>query len=108
MEMVLKPGLFGYVNDLIEAFIRLMDSPDDFTGPVNLGNPVEFTILELAEKVIQLTESRSKIVFKDLPLDDPKQRRPDIQLAKTELGWDPKIPLEEGLKRTIAYFKQMV
>ena len=99
---------FCYVDDLIEAFIRFMNSPDDFTGPVNLGNPGEFTILELAEKVIRLTGSRSQLVFKPLPPDDPKQRQPDIRLAKEKLGWQPNIPLEEGLKHTIEYFKGLV
>ncbi len=99
---------FCYVDDLIEAFVRFMDSPDAFTGPVNLGNPGEFSILELAEKVIRLTDSRSKIVFEPLPADDPRQRQPDIRLAKETLGWDPQIPLEEGLKHTIAYFKELV
>ncbi|MEW5948506.1 MAG: UDP-glucuronic acid decarboxylase family protein [Thermodesulfobacteriota bacterium] len=96
---------FCYVDDMIEAFIRLMDSPDGFTGPVNLGNPGEFTILELAEKIIVLTNSRSKIVFKPLPQDDPIQRQPDITLAGEKLGWEPKIGLEEGLKQTIIYFE---
>ncbi len=99
---------FCYVDDLIEAFIRFMDSPDDFIGPVNLGNPGEFTILELAEKVISLTDSRSKIIFKPLPSDDPKQRKPDIRLAEEKLKWKPEIPLEEGLKRTIAYFDTLL
>ena len=100
---------FQYVDDLIEAMIRVMESPDDFIGPVNLGNPGEFTMLELAEKVIRLTNSQSKIVFMPLPMDDPKQRRPDISFAKKSLhGWEPKIHLEEGLKRTIAYFKTKI
>lgn len=96
---------FCYVDDLIEAFVRFMDSADDFTGPVNLGNPNEFTIRELAEKVIALTGSRSKIVAKPLPSDDPKQRQPDISLAKKCLGWAPTVALEEGLKNTVAYFE---
>ena len=97
---------FQYVDDLIEAMIRVMETPDDFIGPVNLGNPGEFTILELAEKVIRLTNSSSRIVFMPLPMDDPKQRRPDISFAKKSLqGWEPKIHLEEGLRRTITYFK---
>jgi len=96
---------FCYVDDMIEAFIRLMDSSDEFTGPVNLGNPGEFTILQLAEKIIALTNSRSKIVFKPLPTDDPVQRQPDITLAREKLGWEPKIGLEEGLKQTIIYFE---
>ncbi|MFH1001460.1 MAG: SDR family NAD-dependent epimerase/dehydratase, partial [Bacteroidota bacterium] len=85
-----------------------MNSREDFTGPVNIGNPNEFTIRELAEKVIELTGTNSKIVFEDLPSDDPMQRQPDITLAKKELNWEPKIQLEEGLKKTIEYFKQVV
>ena len=99
---------FCYVDDMIDGLIRLMNSPDDFTGPINLGNPVEFTILELAEKVIALTNSKSKIVFKPLPADDPKQRQPDITLAKENLSWQPKVPLEEGLRKTIDYFKGII
>ena len=100
---------FQYVDDLLEAMIRMMNTSDDFIGPVNTGNPGEFTMLELAKKVIALTESKSKIVFKPLPGDDPKQRRPDITLAKSKLGgWEPKIQLEEGLTRTIEYFKKFV
>jgi UDP-glucuronate decarboxylase len=99
---------FCYVDDLIEAFVRLMNSPDDFTGPVNTGNPGEFTILELAEKVIDLTNSKSQIINKPLPADDPTQRCPDISIAKEKLGWEPQIKLEEGLKRTIPYFEQLV
>jgi len=99
---------FCYVDDLIEGFIRLMNSPDDFTGPVNLGNPVEFTIIELARKVIELTASKSKIIFKPLPEDDPRQRKPDITLAKDVLGWQPGVMLEEGLKDTIEYFRNFV
>lgn len=99
---------FCFVDDLVEAFIRLMDTPDEFTGPVNLGNPGEFTILELAETVIRLTGSTSKIVFKPLPQDDPLQRQPDITLARENLGWEPKIELQEGLERTITFFKAMV
>jgi UDP-glucuronate decarboxylase len=95
---------FCYVDDLIEGFIRLMAAPDDLTGPVNLGNPGEFTIRELAEQVIQLTGSKSKLVFHPLPPDDPQQRRPNISLAQERLGWQPKIPLQEGLKKTITYF----
>lgn len=96
---------FCYVDDLIDGFFKLMDSPDELTGPVNLGNPGEFTMLELAETVIRLTGSKSDIVFRPLPADDPKQRRPDIELAETKLGWRPGVPLEEGLKHTIQYFK---
>ena len=95
---------FCYVDDLVEVLIRLMESPDTFIGPVNTGNPVEFTILELAQKVIDMTGSKSEIIFKPLPNDDPKQRKPDITLAKKELGWEPKIKLNEGLKKTVEYF----
>lgn len=95
---------FCYVDDLIKGFIALMDSPDEITGPFNLGNPNEFTILELAQKIIDLTGSSSKIVSKPLPIDDPKQRQPDISLAKEKLNWQPQVQLEEGLKPTIAYF----
>lgn len=96
---------FCYVGDLIEGIIRMMNSRGGFMGPVNLGNPGEFTILELAKKVIQMTDSKSRIVYKPLPGDDPTQRRPDISLAKNELGWEPKIQLGEGLRKTIEYFK---
>ena len=99
---------FCYVDDLVGGLIRLMESRADFTGPVNLGNPVEKTILELAEIVIRLSGSRSKLVFKDLPSDDPKQRQPDIALAKAELDWQPMVPLEEGIKKTIAYFDRLL
>ncbi len=97
---------FQFVSDLVEGMIRMMATPKEFTGPVNIGNPGEFTILELAQKVIDLTNSKSKIIYLPLPEDDPTQRKPDITLAKKELnGWEPKIPLEEGLKQTINYFK---
>ncbi len=99
---------FCYVDELIEGFIRLMASTDKFTGPVNLGNPVEFTIKELAEKVIDMTGSKSKISYKPLPHDDPKQRQPDITLAKQELEWEPVIKLEEGLIKTIHYFESLL
>ena len=99
---------FCYVDDLIEAFLRLMDTPQDITGPINLGNPGEFTMLELAEKVIHLTGSRSKLVFQSLPQDDPRQRQPDITLARQTLQWEPKVALEDGLKETIAYFKKII
>jgi UDP-glucuronate decarboxylase len=99
---------FQYVDDLIEGMIRMMNTREDFTGPVNLGNPVEFTIRELAEKVIRLTNSRSKIVRMPLPPDDPTQRQPDIRVAKKELAWEPKIPIEEGLKKTIEYFASII
>ncbi len=99
---------FCYVDDLIEAFVRLMASDDDFTGPVNTGNPGEFTIKELAEKVVSMIGSKSQLEYKPLPQDDPTQRRPDITLAKEKLGWDPKIRLEEGLVKTIAYFRELL
>lgn len=97
---------FCYVDDLVEGMVRMMNSRDGFTGPVNLGNPGEFTMLELAEKVITLTGSKSDIVYKPLPQDDPLQRKPVIDLAKKELNWEPKIMLEEGLNRTIEYFRK--
>lgn len=99
---------FCYVDDLIEGMYRLMDSRPGFTGPVNIGNPGEFTMLELAEKVLQITGSKSKLKFLPLPQDDPMQRQPVIDLAKKELGWEPKVQLEEGLTKTIAYFKQAI
>lgn len=98
---------FCYVDDMIEGFIRLMESADDITGPVNLGNPGEFTILELAEKVIEMTGSKSKIEFKPLPSDDPKQRQPNITLAQEKLGWKPEKDLNFGLQKTIDYFKEV-
>jgi UDP-glucuronate decarboxylase len=99
---------FCYVDDLIEGFLRLMNTPNEVTGPVNLGNPGEFTIRELAEKVIEQTGSGSKLVFQPLPQDDPKQRQPDIGLARSTLNWEPKVPLEEGLNKTIAYFDKLL
>jgi UDP-glucuronate decarboxylase len=99
---------FCFVDDLISGLIRLMDSDDAFVGPVNLGNPIEFTILGAAEKIIAMIGSKSKIVFKPLPTDDPMQRQPNISLAKEKLGWEPKIPLEEGLKPTIQYFDELL
>jgi len=99
---------FCYVDDLLEGLVRLMNTNDDVTGPINLGRPGEFTILELAEKIIELSNSRSEIVFKKLPADDPKQRRPDITQARKILEWEPKVELEEGLKRTIAYFDEIL
>jgi len=98
---------FCYVDDLIEGFVRMMQSPDDFVGPVNMGNPGEFTMLELAEKVLKLVGGQSKLTFHTLPIDDPKQRQPDITLAKTHLGWEPKVALDDGLKETVAYFKKL-
>jgi UDP-glucuronate decarboxylase len=99
---------FQYVDDLIDGMILMMNTGDKFTGPVNIGNPKEFTILELAEKVIKLTGSKSKIVKMPLPPDDPTQRQPDISKAQKNLGWSPKIELEEGLMKTIAYFRSIV
>ncbi len=99
---------FCFVDDLVDGMIRMMNAPDDFSGPVNIGNPNEFSIMELAGKVIELTGSKSKIIYQPLPEDDPLQRQPDIALAKERLGWEPKTQLEEGLKRTIEYFKESV
>lgn len=99
---------FCYVDDLIEGMVRLMASPADFTGPCNIGNPGEFTILQLAEKVIAMTDSKSQIVYKPLPSDDPLQRKPVIDLAKEHLEWEPHIALDEGLKKTIEYFKRVI
>ncbi len=99
---------FCYVDDLLEGMVRLMNSREEFTGPVNIGNPNEFTMLELAEKVIKLTGSKSKIIYLPLPADDPTQRQPNISLAKKELGWEPKIMLDEGLVKTIDYFKSII
>ncbi len=100
---------FQYVDDLIEAMVRMMNTPDDFTGPVNIGNPGEFTMLELAEKIIRMTGSRSKLRFLPLPADDPKQRRPDITLAAERLdGWHPVVKLEDGLEKTIEYFSRIM
>jgi UDP-glucuronate decarboxylase len=99
---------FCYVDDLIEGLMRLMSTPPEITGPVNLGNPTEFTILELAQKIIAMTGSGSKVVFAPLPEDDPSQRQPDITLAKERLAWQPEVPLEQGLARTIAYFERLL
>ena len=99
---------FCYVDDLIDAMILMMDTPEGFTGPLNAGNPEEFTMLELAERVIRLTGARSKLEFLPLPQDDPRQRKPDITLARRELRWEPKIDLAEGLTRTVAYFKELL
>lgn len=99
---------FCYVDDLIDGMVRLMNSREEFTGPVNIGNPNEFTIAELAGMVIRLTGSKSKLVYQPLPADDPTQRQPNIDLARKELGWEPKIPLEEGLKKTIEYFRTII
>ena len=99
---------FCYVDDLIDGLIALMQSPDGVVGPVNLGNPDEYTVLELAEMILQLIGGRSKIVFKPLPQDDPTQRQPDITVARSTLGWEPKVPLQEGLERTIQYFRTLL
>jgi UDP-glucuronate decarboxylase len=99
---------FCYVDDLIDGMMRMMESPREFTGPVNIGNPGEFTMIELAELVLRLTGSKSKLVHASLPADDPRQRRPDIGVARDKLGWEPKVPLDEGLKRTIAYFRKLL
>jgi len=96
---------FCYVDDLINGMVALMESEADFTGPVNIGNPTEFTIIELAENILRLTRSKSKLVFKSLPQDDPKQRKPNIEMAKRKLGWHPTVTLEDGLAETIAYFR---
>jgi UDP-glucuronate decarboxylase len=96
---------FCYVDDQVDALMRMMATGDDVTGPINIGNPREFTMLQLAELVVSKTGSRGRIVHKPLPSDDPKQRRPDISLAREKLGWEPTTPLEEGLEKTIAYFK---
>ncbi len=99
---------FCYVDDLVDGLIRMMNGPDDFVGPVNMGNPVEFSISDLAKHVIRLSNSKSRIIFEPLPQDDPLQRRPDITLAKKRLNWEPTLELEEGLKRTIEYFRDIV
>ena len=99
---------FCYVDDLISGLICLMETPDGFTGPVNLGNPQEFTIIELAQTIIRRTGSRSKIVFQPRPSDDPAQRKPDISLAGEVLGWQPRVALDEGLEKTIAYFRKVI
>lgn len=99
---------FCYVDDLIEAMIRMMDTPDDVTGPINIGNPGEFTMKELAEQVLELTGSRSRIIHLPMPSDDPRQRRPDLEMVNRVLKWAPAVPLGDGLKKTIAYFEQLV
>ncbi len=99
---------FCYVDDLVEGMLRMMDSENGFYGPVNLGNPGEFTMLELAEKVLRATGSKSRLVKKALPPDDPRQRKPGIALAGSKLGWEPKVSLDDGLEETIAYFKKLL
>ena len=104
----LQTRSFCYVDDLVDGLMRLMDTPDDFTGPVNLGNPVEMSMLELATAVIDLTGSASPLAYRPLPQDDPRQRQPDITLARNALGWEPRVALREGLQRTIAYFDALL
>lgn len=104
----LQTRSFCYVDDLVEAMLRMMDTGADFTGPMNIGNPGEFTMLELAEKVLSLVGGTSRLVYERLPADDPKQRQPDISLANREIGWEPKVGLDEGLKETIAYFRKLL
>ncbi|MCJ8500732.1 UDP-glucuronic acid decarboxylase family protein [Desulfatitalea alkaliphila] len=99
---------FCYVDDLVEGLLRLMDTPDTVTGPINLGNPVEFTILELAQRVIDMTGAKSRLIHQPLPADDPRQRKPDIGLARETLQWEPGVPLEQGLQQTIAYFEKLL
>ena len=99
---------FCYVDDLIEGFVRMMASPEEVTGPINMGNPGEFTIRQLAEMVLKMVGSKSKLVMKPLPQDDPRQRQPDITLAKNALGWQPQIELDEGLAKTIDYFRKFL
>ncbi len=99
---------FQYIDDLIAGLVKLMDTRDDFTGPVNIGNPHEVSVEELAERIILMTGSKSKLIYLPLPLDDPRQRKPDITLASSELNWQPKVDLEEGLKRTIEYFREII
>ena len=99
---------FCYADDLIEGFVRMMASPREMTGPFNMGNPVEFTIKQLAETVLAMVGGDSKLVFKPLPQDDPKQRQPDITLARNNLGWEPKVGLEQGLETTVAYFRSFL
>jgi len=99
---------FCYVDDLVEGIIKMMNSREDFVGPMNLGNPKEFSILDLAKKIIKLADSKSNIIYKPLPEDDPKRRKPNIELAKKELKWKPKVQLNEGLKKTINYFERLL
>jgi UDP-glucuronate decarboxylase len=99
---------FCYVDDLIEGLVRFMETPDEVTGPINIGNPIEFSVRHLAEKILEKTGSRASVEFGDLPCDDPKQRQPDISRAREALGWEPRIDLEEGLIRTITYFRDLL
>jgi len=104
----LQTRSFCYVDDMVEGIVRMMNGPDDFVGPVNLGNPGEYTMLELAETIIRLTGSRSRLQFQTSPVDDPRRRQPDIGLAKEKLGWEPAVGLQEGLQKTIAYFREIL
>jgi UDP-glucuronate decarboxylase len=104
----LQTRSFCYVDDLLDAMIRMMDTSDDFPGPVNIGNPTEFTMAELANQILSLTASTSQIVHMPIPSDDPRQRRPDLALAKEKLDWEPNIALRDGLEKTIAYFSQFI
>ncbi|WP_449409543.1 UDP-glucuronic acid decarboxylase family protein [Methylobacterium komagatae] len=104
----LQTRSFCYVDDLVDALILTMDQPPEFSGPINLGNPTEFTMLELAERIVRVTGSRSRIIHAPLPTDDPRQRRPDIALARKRLGWEPKISLDDGLRETVRYFKSLM
>lgn len=104
----LQTRSFCYVDDMVDGFVRMMNSDSEFAGPVNMGNPGEFTMLELAESVLKLVGGKSKLTFHSLPTDDPKQRQPDINLAKAKLGWEPKVPLEDGLRKTVAYFRNLL
>jgi UDP-glucuronate decarboxylase len=104
----LQSRSFCYVDDMIEGFVRMMDSESDFIGPVNIGNPAEFIMLQLADRVLALTGSKSQITFRPIPTDDPRQRQPDISLARKQLHWEPQVELDDGLKETIAYFKTLV
>jgi UDP-glucuronate decarboxylase len=99
---------FCYVDDLIDGFVRMMATPDDIAGPINLGNPVEMPMVELAQRVVKLVGAKSNLVFRPLPVDDPMQRCPDITRAKAVLGWEPKVQLDEGLSKTITYFDQLL
>ncbi len=103
----LQTRSFCYVDDMVEGLVRMMNGPDEFVGPVNLGNPGEYSMLELAESIVRLTGSRSRLEFKPSPMDDPRRRRPDIRLAKEKLGWEPQVKLQEGLQKSIAYFREI-
>jgi UDP-glucuronate decarboxylase len=104
----LQTRSFCYVDDMVEGMVRMMNGGDDFVGPVNLGNPGEYSMLELAETIVRLTKSKSRVEFKPSPMDDPRRRQPDISLAKAKLGWEPAVQLQEGLEKTIAYFREIL